>query len=189
LEFRSAAARFIPATKTTLRRIVTLICSRTSRPPVAKQSTTPMSPSPSYLPHHSIPPIRSWPGPRIAWESVSERIAPAIRASRNGFDVVRRCTASGSQRDGAPGPTGIPPSAVILLHFDIDVFEMHAMPAAYFPHKQGLSLSEGAELIGALLKDPRIRIIEVSEYAALRDLDQSHVAKIVDLLANGLNKG
>src|SRR5579862_1986904 len=27
---------------------------------------------PSYLPHHSIPPIRNWPGPRIAWECVSE---------------------------------------------------------------------------------------------------------------------
>jgi arginase len=26
---------------------------------------------PSYLPHHAIPPIRSWPGPRIAWDCVS----------------------------------------------------------------------------------------------------------------------
>src|ERR1700730_9024361 len=24
-------------------------------------------PIPSYLPHHSVPPIRSWPGPRIVW--------------------------------------------------------------------------------------------------------------------------
>src|SRR5438874_1005263 len=31
---------------------------------------------PSYLPHHAIPPIRSWPGPRIAWDLVSERLAP-----------------------------------------------------------------------------------------------------------------
>src|SRR6185369_2943482 len=28
---------------------------------------------PSYLPHHSIPPIRSWPAPRIAWECVRDR--------------------------------------------------------------------------------------------------------------------
>jgi arginase len=83
---------------------------------------------------------------------------------------------------------GISPSAAILLHFDIEVFEIHAMPAAYFPHSQGLTLPEGAELVGAPLKDPRIRVVEISEYAALRDLDQSHVAKIVDLLANGLNK-
>ena len=34
---------------------------------------------PSYLPHHSIPPIRSWPGPRIAWEQVSERVAPYLQ--------------------------------------------------------------------------------------------------------------
>jgi len=41
------------------------------------------------------------------------------------------------------------------------------MPAAYFPHAQGLSLPEGAELVGTLLKDPCIRIVEISEYAAL----------------------
>src|ERR1700720_4316306 len=23
---------------------------------------------PSYLPHHSVPPIRSWPAPRIVWD-------------------------------------------------------------------------------------------------------------------------
>src|SRR6516162_9168989 len=33
---------------------------------------------PSYLPHHSIPPIRSWPAPRIAWECVTARVAPLL---------------------------------------------------------------------------------------------------------------
>ena len=60
------------------------------------------------------------------------------------------------------------------------------MPSAYFPHPEGLTLSEGRELLGILLKDPRIRIIEVSEYAALRDLDQRWVGKIVDLLVAAL---
>jgi arginase len=66
----------------------------------------------------------------------------------------------------------IPASARILLHFDIDVLQQQNMPAVYFPHTDGLTLSEGAELLSALLSDPRIRIIEVTEYAALRDLDQ-----------------
>jgi arginase len=35
---------------------------------------------PSYLPHHSIPPIRSWPGPRIAWDCVRERIEPTCNS-------------------------------------------------------------------------------------------------------------
>jgi arginase len=34
---------------------------------------------PSYLPHHTIPPIRNWPGPGIAWDCVSERIAPYLQ--------------------------------------------------------------------------------------------------------------
>jgi hypothetical protein len=33
------------------------------------------------------------------------------------------------------------------------------------------------------LKDPRIRIIEISEYATLRDLDQRNINKLVDLLS------
>jgi arginase len=35
---------------------------------------------PSYLPHHSIPPIRSWPAPRIAWECVSERVTALLKS-------------------------------------------------------------------------------------------------------------
>src|SRR5439155_4069351 len=34
---------------------------------------------PSYLTHHTIPPIRNWPGPRIAWDCVSERVAPLLQ--------------------------------------------------------------------------------------------------------------
>jgi len=29
---------------------------------------------PSYLPHHSIPPIRNWPGPRIVWDLARARV-------------------------------------------------------------------------------------------------------------------
>ena len=36
---------------------------------------------PSYLPHHSIAPIRSWPGPRIVWDCIGERIQPYPRQS------------------------------------------------------------------------------------------------------------
>src|ERR1700723_2039704 len=34
---------------------------------------------PSYLPPHSVPPIRSWPGPRIAWEIVTEKVTETLR--------------------------------------------------------------------------------------------------------------
>ena len=36
-------------------------------------------PIPSYLPHHSVPPIRSWPGPRIVWEIVSEKVTDVLK--------------------------------------------------------------------------------------------------------------
>jgi arginase len=231
---------------------------------------------PSYLPHHAIPPIRSWPGPRIAWDCVSERIAPYLQQSGHvplligcdcsivvgttqalrrlaGDDVhvlyvdgdfddaaptAERCQSAAAAAvwlltNGSPFCTGLalrpsqvtvigwslgsqskqpavrslsltdvrrlgpaaaarqaldalPASAAVVLHLDIDVFGMRDVPAAYFPHTEGLSLAEGADLLGVLLSDPRIRIIEVAEYAALRDQDQRCVRALVDLLANAL---
>ena len=82
----------------------------------------------------------------------------------------------------------IPASAPILLHFDIDVLKKEDMPVAYFPHADGLRMAEVQELLSILLADARIGIIEVTEYASLRDLDQSYVSKIIDLLAAGLKK-
>jgi len=233
---------------------------------------------PSYLPHHNIPPIKNWPGPRIAWDCVSERIGPYLKQPGHiplliGADcsVVVGTAQAMTQAYGeyvhilyvdgdidgvAPqpgrcmsaagmalwlitqaspfwaGPTlspsritvvgwsddlhspemglrslplaevrrlgpgeaarqalqAIPDSSSILLHFDIDVLSKQDMPAAYFPHTDGLSITEARELLAAILADPRVRIIEVAEYASLRDLDQSYASTIVELLAAALKR-
>jgi arginase len=231
---------------------------------------------PSYLPHHTIPPIRSWPGPRIVWDAVSERLAPLLnepghvpllvgcdcsivvgttQALRQvapddlhllyvdgDFDdaqpdptrcqsaamlavwllthhspfwagpplaasqvtVIGASTASQSERAAMPslslaevrraGPRlaarqvleALPPSAVLLLHLDVDVLSEQALPAAYFPHPEGLSWSEAQALLGELLGDPRLRLVEISEYAALRDQGRACARKLVGLLAERL---
>jgi arginase len=231
---------------------------------------------PSYLPHHAIPPIRSWPGPRIAWDCVGERIAPYLGQLGHvpllvGCDcsivvgtaqALRRATTEdihvlyvdGDFDDAAPDPgrcqsaaalavwlltraspfwagpplkpsqvtvigwtkpsqsesTGIgsvsladirrlgardaaqrlldaiPSSASILLHFDIDALRDRDLPVAYFPHEEGMSVAEARELFDVLLKDPRIRLFEISEYASLRDLDRRGVGQLVDVVATGL---
>ena len=51
----------------------------------------------------------------------------------------------------------------MVLHLDVDAFADHELPVAYFPHDDGLTLVEGRELLGPLLGDPRIRIIEVTD--------------------------
>ncbi|HEY7181905.1 MAG TPA: arginase family protein [Blastocatellia bacterium] len=233
---------------------------------------------PSYLPHHTIPPIRNWPGPRIAWDCISERVGPYLKQPGHiplligadcsvvigtaqalmrvyGEDVhilyvdgdidgvsphPERCMSAAGMalwlltqespfRAGAtvkpsqitvvgwsddlrspeiglrslslaearrlgPGEAArrvlqaIPASASILLHFDIDVLNKQDMPAAYFPHADGLSLTEARDLLGAILADSRIRIIEVAEYASLRDIDQSYASRLVELLAAALER-
>ena len=233
---------------------------------------------PSYLPHHTIPPIRSWPGPRIAWDCVGERIAPSLQQPGH-IPLLIGCDCSvvvgttralmrvapedvhvlyvdGDFDDAAPDPErcqsaaalavwllthdspfragpslrpsqvtvigasgaslsdqagmrslsladvrrvgpreaarqalrSIPPSAPVLLHIDVDVVRESDLPAAYFPHVEGLSWPEARELLGVLLGDPRIRIVEVSEYASLRDPDRRCAAQLVDLLAEGLKR-
>ena len=57
-----------------------------------------------------------------------------------------------------------------------------ALPAAYFPRGEGLTLSEGSALLKTILADPRIRLVEVSEYATLRDLDGRQVRELIDVL-------
>ena len=231
---------------------------------------------PSYLPHHNVPPIKNWPGPRIAWECIGERIAPFLQQPghvplligtdcsvvvgttqalmrAHGEDVhvvyvdgdidgiapqpdrcmsaagmglwlmtqaspfragpaldASRVTVLGWSDDLRSPPIGlrsiplaevrrlgareaalqtlraIPASAAVLLHVDIDVCNKQAMPAAYFPHADGLTLAEARELLDPLLKDARVRVIEVAEYASLRDLDHAHVKSIIELLAGGL---
>ena len=230
---------------------------------------------PSYLPHHAVPPIRSWPGPRIAWECVAERVAPYLARPdavplligcdcsvvvgttqalmRSGAGEVHVLYVDGDFDDAAPDPARcqsaaatavwllthespfwsgpplrpaqltvigwsmpsasgsdarslslgdlrragareaawrtleeIPASASILVHLDIDVLQKAEMPAAYFPHDEGLRLAEAAELLAAIFADPRVRLIEVSEYAALRDLERRHVGALIDVLARAL---
>jgi arginase len=83
----------------------------------------------------------------------------------------------------------LPSSAsVVVLHLDVDAFADHELPVAYFPHDDGLTLAEGRELLGPLLGDQRIRIIEVTEYASLRDFARLQIRQITDLLAGALGR-
>jgi arginase len=231
---------------------------------------------PSYLPHHNVPPIKNWPGPRIAWECIGERITPYLqqpghvplligtdcsvvvgttqalmRAHGEDVHVVYvdgdidgiapqpdRCMSAagmglwlmtqasafragptldtsrvtvlgwsddlrspalglrsiplaevrrlGAREAARQALRAIPTTAAVVLHLDIDVFNKQAMPAAYFPHSDGLTLAEGRELLDPILKDARVRVIEIAEYASLRDLDRAHVSSIIELLAAGL---
>jgi len=82
----------------------------------------------------------------------------------------------------------VPASAGILLHLDIDVFRSGDLAAAYFPHAEGLSLKEGTELMEVFLRDSRVRVIEVSEYATLRDHERESLNKIIDMFVQTLPK-
>jgi len=68
------------------------------------------------------------------------------------------------------------------------VFADAALPAAYFPDAEGLTLSEGAALLKTILADPRVRLVEVGEYATLRDLDRRRVSELTDILVGALGR-
>jgi arginase len=115
------------------------------------------------------------------------RGAQTEQAGMRSFSLadVRRI---GSRQVAQQVLAGVPASAAILLHLDIDVFRSSDLPAAYFPHPEGLSLKEGTELLGVFLRDARVRVIEVSEYATLRDREQESVNKIIEMLVQTLPK-
>ena len=230
---------------------------------------------PSYLPHHLVPPIRNWPGPRIVWDLLVERLAPHLRepgrvpmlvgcdcsvvagtaqAIRGVSDDVHVLYLDGDFDDAVPDPSkclsaaalavwlltnespfcsappllpsqvtvigwskpslcpergvgsvslseirrsspaetarrildSLSPAASVLVHFDIDVIADRELPAAYFPHPEGLTLAETADLLRAILPDPRVQLIEISEYATLRDLDRRYIAQLIDMFARAV---
>jgi arginase len=231
---------------------------------------------PSYLPHHTVPPLRNWPGPRVVWDLLADRVkslaeqtghiplligcdcsvvvatAQALRSIAGDLHVLyidgdfddappdpaacqsaaamaiwlltspspflsgpplepsrvtvvgwtrpprRLHSAVGSvsladvRRSGAARIArqtldAIPSSAAVLVHFDIDVIADAELPAAYFPHSEGLTMAETAEILGIVLADPRVRLVEVSEYSSLRDLDRASAKKIAVLLSRALS--
>lgn len=116
----------------------------------------------------------------IGWTKPSQ---DGQRVNSISLDELRR---SGPATAARRALQAVPPSASIVLHFDIDVLSDRDLPAAYFPHAEGLSMLEIDELLAVLLGDSRLRILEISEYASLRDLDRRCIAKLVDLLCRSL---
>ena len=133
-----------------------------------------------------------WAGPALLPSQVTvlgcsnpARTDSGTRVRSMPLSEVRRL---GARQAAQQALRDIPLSAAVLVHLDIDVFRKAEMPAAYFPHEEGLTLEQGADIFKVVSQDPRIRIIEVSEYAALRDLDQVWVGKLAGLLANAMRR-
>jgi arginase len=230
---------------------------------------------PSYLPHHAVPPFRNWPGPRIVWDLLAERLQPLLsepghvplligcdcsvvvgtsQALTRLLDDVHVLYIDGDFDDAPPDPSvcqsaaamaiwlitnpspfwsgpplrssqvtvvgwskpsrspeqgvnsvsladvrrvgaarairevlaAIPSSATILVHFDVDVLADGEFPAAYFPHVEGLTMEQMTEVLSLVMKDARVRILEISEYSALRDLNSVWIHKLVAMLSHAL---
>ncbi|HEU4965553.1 MAG TPA: arginase family protein [Bacilli bacterium] len=77
----------------------------------------------------------------------------------------------------------LPDRAKILVHFDIDVMHKGDMPAAYEPSQVGLFLSEAQQTMSTLLADRRVIALELTEFSALRDPDQTCAKALNTLLA------
>lgn len=77
---------------------------------------------------------------------------------------------------------GIPEDAHIFVHFDVDVLHESVMPSAYSPSQEGLNFEEAATILSAILKDKRVKGIEITEFSANKDTDGSSSKVIVDLL-------
>jgi arginase family enzyme len=130
-----------------------------------------------------------WPGPALAPSRVTG-IATSLTA-RSDWPGARHVPLAELRQSGARAAArraldALPPTAAILVHLDVDVFQKSELPASYFPHDEGLRWAEAHDLLGEILADPRIRLIELSEYASLRDLDGQCAAKLVELLVGAL---
>lgn len=81
----------------------------------------------------------------------------------------------------------VPPNASILIHFDVDAVSERDLGCAYFPHPDGMSLPHATDLLRDLVSDPRVRLLEISEYAALRDADGEGLRRLIQMLGEALS--
>ncbi|WP_181884612.1 arginase family protein [Neobacillus piezotolerans] len=81
----------------------------------------------------------------------------------------------------------IPEDAGILVHFDVDVLHESIMPAAYSPSSTGLDFKTASVLFSVLLRDTRVKGIEITEFAAGMEGAAKSAETIADLLIKGLN--
>ncbi|WP_059170629.1 arginase family protein [Bacillus sp. FJAT-27445] len=80
----------------------------------------------------------------------------------------------------------IPIDASILVHFDVDVLHERIMPAAYSPSQIGLDLPMAFELFSFILKDQRVKGIEITEFAANKEGASISTETITNLIVAGL---
>jgi arginase family enzyme len=128
-----------------------------------------------------------WAGPVLDPSRVTVVGCDSTRAATRALPLteVRRLGPAAAARQALDA---LPSSASVVLHFDIDIVRHEDLPAAYFPHAEGLGGSEVRELLGTLLADRRIRVVELTEYASLRDADRRLATQLADLLAGTLRR-
>ncbi|WP_053366689.1 arginase family protein [Bacillus sp. FJAT-27245] len=80
----------------------------------------------------------------------------------------------------------IPADACILVHFDVDVLHESIMPAAYSPSNTGLDFETASTLLSLLLKDWRVKGIEITEFSAKKEGAADSAKMIANLITKGL---
>ena len=94
-------------------------------------------------------------GPRLRPSQVT--VLGWSKPSRLQEGRVNSVSLADIRRDGAAQSTrealaAIPASGRILVHFDIDVLADSELPAAYFPHTEGLTVEQLSEVLGLVLR-------------------------------------
>lgn len=83
-----------------------------------------------------------WPGPALAPSQVTVvgwSVPSASSRSSVGSLSLAEIRRSSPREAARRALQAIPACAGIVLHFDIDVIQQQDMPAAYFPHPEGLT--------------------------------------------------
>jgi arginase len=75
-----------------------------------------------------------------------------------------------------------------LLHFDVDVMDESAFPAADVPHRYGMELTDVREALRVFLQSPACAGFVITEFNADRDPDGSQSRILVDLISRAIHR-
>ena len=69
----------------------------------------------------------------------------------------------------------------VICHVDVDVVDPEVIPAVNYPTPGGLSLGEVAQVVKAMDRTGKLKVLELTSYNRLKDQDGSSAMKVAEL--------
>lgn len=129
-----------------------------------------------------------WDGPRLTPAQITvvgNKLPPATDLGIP-FVTIQELRARGIEKTISELLQSISEDTTLLIHLDVDIFSKIEMPAAYAPREEGLSVSEVTAALETLVRDNRVRYLEVTEFMPAEDPEGRFARSLAEVIGKAI---